>query len=105
MLLASVVVLSITSTTVQANNKSDVARQDFKCYLDTNWTPQIGYFSWHAKNTRKNIAGLAGQKLPKTLMSRNRTLYIKSVIECVPLEKTFSNTKARKLEKKFSDLN
>lgn len=103
-ILFATTVLSLASTSIQAKVPPDTPREDYKCYLETNWTPQIGYFSWFPQDTRKNLAGLPGQKLPKTPMSRYRALYIKSVIECVSLADDFTNTKARKLESQFSDL-
>lgn len=102
--LSTVITLSLVPTSIQAKSPVDMPRENYKCYLDTNWIPQIGYFSWYPKDTRKNLAGLPGQKLPKSPMSRNRPLYIKKVIECVPETEDFSSTKAKKLESQFSDL-
>ncbi len=97
-----IVTLLLLSPVAQA--RTAPMQQVFKCYLETNWKPQIGYFEWFAADSKKHIARLPGSKLPATPMSNYRKLYIKQVIECVHQDKEFASTRARRLEQESSDI-
>jgi hypothetical protein len=89
--LSLATLLMASSANVQANNGS----LDYKCYLETNLGNEIGFYRWNEKHYLKEVA-----KLPATkVLTTTGSVYIKEVIECVPLEKDFGRPEAILLDK------
>jgi hypothetical protein len=68
---------------------------EYKCFLETSFGNEIGFYKW-AEN--KRVIEMA--RLPATKMqTSDGAVYIKEVLECVPLEQDFGRPDAIILDK------
>lgn len=88
--LLAVSLFCITSTTY-------AAKQDYKCFVDS--LPKgerVIFYRWNEKDVQLRVASLPGTQLTD---NKGKKYYIKSVEECVPLNKAFSSVKAQNIDK------
>lgn len=73
-------------------------RADYKCYVDTNQGHKVVLFSWYPSKTKLYMAKFVGKRVPSDKGSV--PLYIKSMLECVNVSRSFTKPQARAVEER-----
>ncbi|MCL1051241.1 TapY2 family type IVa secretion system protein [Shewanella abyssi] len=76
----------------------EVTKQDFKCYVETTIDKQVVFYRWDINKVARLMAALPATQTAKN--AQGNKAYIKSVAECVVLDKDFSTEKAQRLDYK-----
>ena len=74
------------------------SREDYKCFVDTNFRQGILHFSWYPSKANQYQRTLVGTKMPPQRHTNGMALYIKKVHECVKNSEQFVSSEARMLE-------
>lgn len=70
--------------------------QDYKCYVESSYGDEyLVFFKWNKNDVSRQMMALPAKQLTDKM---GKKYFVKSIDECVPVDKDFISTKAKKLD-------